>query len=216
LNEAYITATMGTNPDGGSPQFKLFLDILKNCSTIAEVNEYLKENQPASSHILIAMAEDGGGVFEMLPHDKDKIFDFREADIENGVPVLATNHFVRPEGILKESVAVSCSEERYKKMEEGLRSFIDDPIAIAQSSATNDTVQTFVFKRDINTGELTVEYNTSNYNSAKAIDPATGQINYNKMNITQHHKDFMQTVNRLNQRQGELEMNLSPLDKKLL
>ena len=108
LNEAERSKTMRTNPYGVNPQFINVINILKNCSTIKDVQNYLAQNPPASPHILIAMASDGGGIFEMLPSSSPRkklnhkeledcvLYRFRglsETENDHSSFYHATNHF---------------------------------------------------------------------------------------------------------------------------
>ena len=109
MNEVEKYETMRRNPEGGTGQFDLFNQIIENCCTLEEIEEFIKTHPPASPWILIAAAKNGSGLFEMLPTVKEKAPLYRF--IKAGDSCVATNHFQD----IPESATISHSVSRWEK-----------------------------------------------------------------------------------------------------
>lgn len=183
MNEVEIAETMRRNPDGGLCQFDLFNAIAENCCTLEEIEAYIKNNPPASPWILVARTKNGGGIFEMLPNIKDQpLYRFIKADHA----LVATNHFQD----LPESATISCSVPRFEKMSKAIQHYPDEPWKIAASSSSNDTGHTLIAKWHEN-GDLIIQSNIANYNSAIAYDPIDNQFHFDVLNVTEYGKTFL-------------------------
>jgi len=204
MNEVETSETMRKNPDGGFGQFDLFNKILQECCTRDDIEECIKANPPASPYILIAVTKNGSFIIELLPSIKENSPLYRI--IEADQALVATNHFQGLPG----TATISCSLPRWEKMMEAIKKYPNEPWKIAAAAASKDTGQTLIAKWQEN-GDLIIQWNIANYNSAIAIDPDTNAFNPDELNVTQYGKAFLRECEK-----HQVKFNLSSTDQELM
>lgn len=179
LNEATKMDTKRENPNPKAiPQFILVRQLIENCSTIAEVKEYLKTHQPATSHILSIMdAKDNFGIFEMLPNKgpySKELYHFRSPSLETN-SVHVSNHFLDDQDkSIFGSEGFDCSFDRFNRMNTALEKN-EDAYHIAYSTNVHDSIQTLIFTK--NDKGLFLDLNWSNAYSSSKIAMPKAKIN---------------------------------------
>lgn len=168
---------------GAFPALQLTKLIAANCSTIAEVKEYLRTHQPASPCNLIITAKDGSIGIECLPRDAkdgEEIIRFRYYSLppsddakSSNDPICMTNHTSRPDGTPDtrtapiEADGIHGSVDRYDRTQEAITEQLS-PEEIAKASSTDDTLQTMIVECDYTNKKIRLKTTTANKYSASA------------------------------------------------
>ncbi len=181
------------NTDGGYGSLDIVDMILKNCLTLKDVEKLLDDHPCASPCIINVISKEEGAVFDILPPKMENEKSRPLYRVKKG-SFIATNHHQGQE----ESAAVPCSVERYKKVEEALKDMPDnlswDQLwELARIPATDDTCASIIVLKN-EKGEIIVEWNISNKNSATAIDSDINKFFPDKMNIHQDARHFLHNV----------------------
>lgn len=194
LNEATKMKTKRENAKPNAiPQFILARQLIENCVTLEDVEKYLVDHQPATSHILSVMDAYGNyGVFEMLPNVgpfSNDLYHLRRPQFGR---LHVSNHFLDDnDNPLKGSEGFDCSFERFKNMGNALSNH-EDALRVASSTNVHDSIQTLIFKRQADI--LKMSLNWSNSYSATAINSITGKLQYTDINLTEEFAIYAQRL----------------------
>ena len=163
INDAYTTSTMRWK-ENGIPMILFTREIMRNCSTIAEVKSFCQKNFPSTPHSLTIMDKhENGGIFQMLPSDQPEVnFSFRPL-VKDSISV--TNHHYNKNGkVIKRSINWHDSVSRGKKLSELLlKKYPSSNILdVVGNSATSHSL---IFTSS-KSGELTLKVRSRNYHAA--------------------------------------------------
>lgn len=120
INEATTMRTKRHN-HGGTPEILHTREIVRNCTTLKEVEEFLLSSKPLTSHILTVMDASGqGAIFQILPPKSEAPFTKRALE-ETDEHIKVTNHHINVKGdVIDGSVSWPDSMKRFAQLEDAL------------------------------------------------------------------------------------------------
>lgn len=202
MNDATSMSSKRHNSHG-YPQLVLIEMLIQNCSTIAEIENFLQIYQPATSHLLIVMDKTNSAVFQILPNDgTSTLFNVRRMQ---GEYLSVTNHFIDTDGkFVKDSQSWLTSAARFETMEQGFQQN-KAGFDILHDVQCAQTIHSLIFNYDKVNDLLTVQFKWKNTYAADKDNII------HTINISEHFKEFKEKYNAINKLTTEVSPKEHPL-----